>query len=102
MLPAAVDEYLPRWGNEGFCVNKQMSDDQDEELAERPPTFDPTASVKAIKYEYDMALATAWHGTRKWEDTAVEFALLESFLVHARNLHDLLRPRTKKSRRLPW
>lgn len=61
-----------------------------------PPDFDPDASITHVKYEYDMAVATATllssGGDRS---TAETFALLESFLVHARNLHDFFRPRSE-------
>lgn len=55
------------------------------------PAFDPDLSINAVKYEYDMALGTA--GSLAGRTTAEDFAMLESFLVHARNLHDFLRPR---------
>jgi hypothetical protein len=55
------------------------------------PAFDPNLSINAVKYEYDMALATA--GSLAGRTTAEDFAMLESFLVHARNLHEFLRPR---------
>lgn len=55
------------------------------------PTFDPVLSINALKYEYDMALATA--GSLAGRSTAEDFAMLESFLIHARNLHEFLRPR---------
>ena len=63
------------------------------------PAFDEAKSINAIKYEYDMALATAVRIGRE-KDGAIQFALIESFLVHARNLHDFLRPRTANSRKL--
>lgn len=68
-----------------------------------PPPFDKVRSIKTIKYEYDMALATAIRVGRDWpeEEAAIQFALLESFLVHARNLHEFLRPRTQWSRKRP-
>lgn len=58
---------------------------------QRAPAFDPALSINAVKYEYDMALATA--GSLAGRTTAEDFAMLESFLVHARNLHEFLRTR---------
>ncbi len=66
--------------------------------AEAAPEFDRVKSLTAVKYEYDMAHATAALLLEKWEPAAVEFALIESFLVHARNLHDFCLPRTTDRR----
>ncbi len=69
----------------------------------QPPTFDPALSIRAVKYEYDMVVATAshmfGHKAKPRYSAAEEFALLESFLVHARNLHDFLKPRTNAALR---
>jgi hypothetical protein len=61
----------------------------------QPPPFDALLSINAVKYEYDMAHATAvlLAGGESYQP-AEAFAILESFLVHARNLHDFFRPRT--------
>ena len=61
-----------------------------------PPEFDPDVSITHVKYEYDMAVATATLLSQGRDRTTAEtFALLESFLVHARNLHDFFRPRSE-------
>ncbi len=59
-----------------------------------PPAFDPDRSILAVKYEYDMAMATAARlMSGKSYDPAEQFAILEAFLVHARNLYDFFLPR---------
>jgi hypothetical protein len=61
-----------------------------------PPVFDPDASITHVKYEYDMAVATATLlSSGRDRSIAETYALLESFLVHARNLHDFFRPRSE-------
>jgi hypothetical protein len=43
--------------------------------------------MKAERYEYDMALDTARVlAATGWAASAIHYAVLESFLVHARNL----------------
>jgi hypothetical protein len=64
----------------------------------QPPPFDALLSIDAVKYEYDMAHSTAvlLAGGESYQP-AEAFAILESFLVHARNLHDFFRPRTESA-----
>jgi hypothetical protein len=59
------------------------------------PEFDPSKAIEAVKYEYDMALVTARLLTATSKPvTVTHYAILESFLVHVRNLHDFFMPRT--------
>ena len=66
------------------------------------PEFDPDEALNAVKYEYDMAAETALLAATSTERPSAEaFALLESFLVHARNLHDFFRPNSGSRNRRP-
>lgn len=61
------------------------------------PPFDPEQAINAVKYEYDMALATAVLLSNNVHDSAAAaFAVLESFLVHLRNLNEFFLPRNDK------
>ena len=63
------------------------------------PKFDPE-DVRGLLYEYRMlvAMAQAWIARRSQPNNACDFAVLESFLVHARNLHAFLRTRKDKEK----
>lgn len=63
-----------------------------------PPPFDPARSLETVRYEYEMTLATAL--TIAAGNQGVEtVTALESFLVHAGNLHEFLRPHEPQERR---
>ena len=45
-----------------------------------------------------VATSRLWIERARQPDSALDFAVLESFLVHARNLHEFLRPRKDKEK----
>ena len=65
----------------------------------KAPEFDPK-DVRGLLYEYRMLVATSrlWIEGAEQPDSPVDFAVLESFLVHARNLHEFLRSRKEKEK----
>ncbi len=64
---------------------------------DKVPEFDKAASVRAIRFEYQMALEMApWVSMRKGlthEEFVTGIAFLESFLVHVRSLDEFLESR---------
>jgi hypothetical protein len=65
-----------------------------------PPIFDADQSIRGLLYEYSMVVETALvMTTQGFDNPAIDYALLESFLVHARNLHEFLRPHKEDDRR---
>lgn len=63
------------------------------------PAFDPS-DVRGVLYEYGMLLKTAemWAYTDWGTNSAAQYAIMESCLVHVRNLHDFLGPQPRKPR----
>jgi hypothetical protein len=64
-------------------------------MPEAVPAIDPRKSIMAVKYEYQMAYETAVRASqilrpKTHDDFVLAIALLESFLVHARVLHEFL------------
>ena len=58
------------------------------------PEFDPEMSITGIVYEYRIVIASAHIlASGKELSTVVGLAVLQSFLVHSRNPHRLLRQR---------
>ena len=55
--------------------------------AEQPPTREEFSEATGhVRYEMDMLIGTNRLIPQKWETNAVQYALIESFLIHARNL----------------
>lgn len=79
-------------------VQNSASDDVRREPS--APDFDPEMSITGIVYEYRMVIATAQIlASGNERGTVIEVAVLESFLVHARNLHGFLRlPKSRRGR----
>jgi hypothetical protein len=71
-------------------------------MSDTVPELDLSLAINAVKYEYEMAYETATRShailrTKDHDDFVMAVAYLESFLVHARVLHEFFRKDSGRS-----
>ncbi len=69
-------------------------------MTNEAPEADPT-DVRGLLYEYGMIVSTAglWANVGSWGNNVVQNAIMESCLIHARNMQDFLGPPPARPRK---